>query len=37
VYRVGGGDVAIPAVLPHHRRYGSVSGSSVGLRFVQDP
>ena len=27
-HRVGGGDVAIPAVLPHHRTYGSVSGGS---------
>ena len=35
--RVGGGYVAIPAVLPHRRTYGSVSGDSVGLRFVQDP
>lgn len=26
--RVGGEDVSIPAVLPHHRTYGSVSGGS---------
>ena len=27
-HRVGGEDVSIPAVLPHHRTYGSVSGGS---------